>query len=498
MSQSPLTSTIRWIETQLSVPRAGIGGHFLSLGLLSLISAWTAVATETYWLMGLPLLVIGAFWAAVDFKALFFALFAFIPISTEVFLPNGFATDLPTEPLIVGLMFVTVLYLLRNSTLIDGRFFRHPLSILIFLHWGWIGVCSFLSDEPFISFKYFLAKTWYLATFYILAGLILRSENRLRLWFWCVTIPLIFSVLVTLFRHGYSYGFTFDTINKVTWPFYRNHVNYAATLSVFFPILWLARGWYTRLNKRYWLLTGMALVLLAGINFAYTRAAYVALAGALGAWWIIRKQWIKPALFLALAFAISLSTWLVYKNKYLEYAPNYERTVTHYRFDNLLEATYKMEDISTMERFYRWVAGGYMAVEHPWMGFGPGNFPTFYRTYTVTSFQTYVSDNPENSGIHSYYLMTLVEQGFPGLMIFLLLTCFPFLMAERLYHRHWNHSGYRRLILMMALCLVVIHAFLTINDLVETDKLGSFFFTCMAVLVNIDTGRLQLKQEEAH
>jgi hypothetical protein len=29
-------------------------------------------------------------------------------------------------------------------------------------------------------------------------------------------------------------------------------------------------------------------------------------------------------------------------------------------------------------------------------------------------------------------------------------------------------------------------AFLLINDMVETDKMGSFFFICMAVLVNQD------------
>jgi O-antigen ligase len=109
-----------------------------------------------------------------------------------------------------------------------------------------------------------------------------------------------------------------------------------------------------------------------------------------------------------------------------EYAPDFDRTVTHYEFDNLIEATAKGEDISTMERVYRWVAGLHMISEKPVFGFGPGNFYNFYHSYTVTSFETYVSDNPEKSGIHSYYLMTVVEQGFPGLLFFLALSFFVF------------------------------------------------------------------------
>jgi hypothetical protein len=39
---------------------------------------------------------------------------------------------------------------------------------------------------------------------------------------------------------------------------------------------------------------------------------------------------------------------------------------------------------------------------------------------------------------------------------------------------------------MVLLSTVVIDAFLIINDLIETDKVGSFFFLAMAILVNQD------------
>ena len=187
---------------------------------------------------------------------------------------------------------------------------------------------------------------------------------------------------------------------------------------------------------------------------------------------------------------------MVQKNNYLEFAPDFEKTITHTSFDNLVEATYKGEDISTMERFYRWVAGMYMARAEPATGFGPGNFYNFYRSYTVTSFRTYVSDNPEKSGIHSYYLMTLVEQGFPGLLFFILLCFFVLIKGEVIYHQTKDPTR-RKNIMTILMSMVAIYALLLINDMIETDKVGTFFFMNMALLVNMDLANKEEKKEIA-
>jgi hypothetical protein len=39
---------------------------------------------------------------------------------------------------------------------------------------------------------------------------------------------------------------------------------------------------------------------------------------------------------------------------------------------------------------------------------------------------------------------------------------------------------------MASLSLVVINAILMINDMIETDKTGTFFFFCIALLVSLD------------
>ena len=170
-----------------------------------------------------------------------------------------------------------------------------------------------------------------------------------------------------------------------------------------------------------------------------------------------------------------------HNNNYLDSQPDYDKTVTHTEFDDLLSATTKGQDVSTMERVYRWVAGGHMIADKPALGFGPGTFTKYYKSYTIFGFNTYVSDNWELSGIHCYYLMTAVEQGIIGALLFLALIFLVLLKGEQVYHQT-KSVGRRRVVMMAILATVVIDGLLLMNDLVETDKVGSFFFLCMALI----------------
>jgi O-antigen ligase len=179
--------------------------------------------------------------------------------------------------------------------------------------------------------------------------------------------------------------------------------------------------------------------------------------------------------------AVVVFVVLVRENKFMDLAPS-ERTIAHTDFNDIVSATYKLEDVSTMERYYRWIAGVRMADENVWVGFGPGNFYTFYKEYTLNRFTTYVSRNPEQSGIHNYFLMTLAEQGIFGLVIFLGLIFSVLIYGQGIYHQLQNPQ-HKDLAMGLMLSQIVIYAFLLMNDMVETDKVGSFFFLNMALLV---------------
>jgi len=466
---------------------------FLFFSLVFSVAWFIAILEDQWlWLLLIPFSLI-IYFSLLDFKVIFFLLLFFIPLSTEITFDNGFGTDLPTEPLIIGLMGIGIFHFLVHIKKMGSAFLTHPITIWLLIHVFWTFLTSLTSYSVFISIKFLLAKIWYIATFYFLAGYLLRSEKRIKFMVWVVLIPMIFSVIVIWYRHSF-YRFSFGDIHRVLHPFQRNHVNYAALLALLFPWIFLIRYHYPKGSIKRKMLTILLPLWLVAIYLSYTRAAYGAILIALAAGLLVRKKMLMPVVYVSVFVVISGVCWLSNNNKYLDFAPNYDRTISHTEFDNLLEATVKLEDISTMERLYRWVAGAHMSVKEPWLGFGPGSFVHHYKAFTVKGFRTYVSNNEEKSGIHSYFLMILVEQGLPGLFIFGLLMIIVLQTGQRIA----SGAGiqFAPWISMAALTsLIVILSFLTINDLVETDKIGSFFFIFMALLVNVDISERENNQK---
>ena len=455
---------------------------FAGLAAILVISVGGALALDSFLPLLLPGAVLFVAWAVLDTPAIYTLYFALLPFSVETYFSNGLGTDLPTEPIMLGLTALTVIYLVRNIQNISGWIIAHPINLALLLHLTWLAFATVYSVDTLISFKFLLAKSWYVISLFVLSWLLIDTPEKLKRIIKIYLIALLVVVVYALVNHALD-GFTFVASNFVMAPFYRNHVNYGAALTIAIPFLWF---FFTSENGGRWLWMLYFLILMVAVYFAYLRAAYVAMVAIFGTYYIVRWRLMRPVLVLSLIVAVFGVLQIIEENRYLELAPDYEKTIAHKEFDDLLSATAKGEDISTMERIYRWVAGYQMIREKTWLGFGPGTFYENYKPYTVKSFETYVSDNPEKSGIHSYYLMTLVEQGIPGLVVFLILVITVLVYGEGLYHR-LDDPVKKRWVLALLMCYVGIAVFQIINDLVETDKIGTFFFLCMAVLSRWDS-----------
>lgn len=457
---------------------------FAAYGLSILLCVLTAIYTEQVALLLLPAALAVGFQVLVDYEKIYFLLFLMLPLSTEVFITDHLATDLPTEPLIVGLMLIYFLIVLSRPLSIDSKFVRHPLSVLLLLHLGWTVVTTFTSASIGFSSKFLLAKLWYIVTFFYLAGHILRHPDRVKFILWLVALPLTLATLKVILSHA-TLGFAFTEINAACPPFFRNHVNYAAMLSVFLPFLWYLRKWS---SNDWWkrLTEVMIVVLLFGVVTAYTRAAYVALVLALGAFWVFRLGLVRLGAVIATIALIGTLSFLLVENRFMELVPT-DQTVAHTELSDIVSSTSELKDVSTMERYYRWIAGAQMVAEKPVFGFGPGNFYHFYKQYTLSRFSTYVSNNPEKSGVHNYYLMVTLEQGIIGLIFFMLLIYATLLYGERVYFKcRETHPEWADLVMAALLSTLVIDAFLVMNDMIETDKIGSFFFFNIAIIAIVD------------
>jgi O-antigen ligase len=173
---------------------------------------------------------------------------------------------------------------------------------------------------------------------------------------------------------------------------------------------------------------------------------------------------------------------MVDDNRFYRYAPNYQSTIWHEGdLSGHLAATFDGTEISGMERFYRWVAAKNMIADMPLFGAGPSTFNQVYKEYADDAFRTYVSDNPEQSTTHNYFLMTFSEQGFPGGLLFIALCVVMVVKAVRLYPRMQDKEMQRMLaMLLLSLFTILFHSLL--NELIEVDKVGAMFWLILLLI----------------
>ncbi|MFD1470686.1 O-antigen ligase family protein [Hymenobacter caeli] len=467
-------------------PQDGPQRLFVGLFALLIIGAAAAALANSPALLVPGLLGLGLLVAFVEWRWLYYALFFTLAFSYPIGLPGGLTMDVPSEPLMLALTACVWGALLLGQGRLPAREWRHPLVVVLALGLLWSAVGIGFSVDTTKSVKYVLAKVWYLTPFVLGTLLVVRRPADVWRLLGVYAAGATLSTLYVISRHA-TRGFAFDTINWAVKPFYHNHVTVATVQALLLPFVLLGagavpRGWM----RRAW--QASLVVLLFGLCTSYTRASLLALPVA-GLYYLVLRWRLTGALLGALALgAGGAAFYFVHENNFMLYAPDFEKTIFNgHNFEKHLEATYKLQDVSGMERVYRWVAAARMVADRPLTGSGPATFYPEYKRYTVRSFRTYVSDNPERSTTHNYFLLQLAEQGVPGFVLFATLVGWALLTAQRLYHRARHRPEVRRVVLAAALSLVVIVFHLTLNELVEVDKIGSVFFVCLALLVRADS-----------
>ena len=449
---------------------------FRALLILLLLSLGVSLISGEYLAMGIVpmilILIAGLQWP----DKLFYLLLVTIPLSAEVKLSQNFGTDFPDELLMWLITATLPLWLLLRPAITRSQL-MHPLMIMLSAGMFWTLVTIFFTEHVFLSVKYFLAKTWYIIPFCFGSMAFLKNSKSLRIAAKCILIPMLFVSILVITRHAIT-GFSFEKVSEITKPFFRNHVNYAALLVCMIPVcfaVYRSSGTY----RVIWLFA--TLLFVAALFFSFSRGAWLALGAALITIPFIIKRKMQWLILVMLAIIIGGTTWLTVQNRYLDYRPDYEKTIYHSDFDAHIKATYKMRDLSTAERFYRWIAALRMSRARLVTGYGPNSFYYEYKPYTVNAFTTYVSDNPEHSTVHNYFLLMLAEQGLPGLILFVLLYISMMMYAQRIYHTTSDRNE-QGLMLVISALLSIISVLIFLSDLIETDKIGSIFFICLGLL----------------
>jgi len=463
--------------------------------LFVLVNAYF-VADRFYWLNALPalLLVVWAMFTAADRLLVFIAFATPLSINLEEMDLGGLGIALPTEPLMVGLMVLFLLRVALERDVLDARVWRHPITWVVLAQLVWMVVCIVPSTMPLVSVKYFTARLWFVCTMYLLATRLFEDPRHMHRFIWAYLAGLVIVVGYTLVQHA-QFDFAHDPAHWVMSPFFKDHTSYGAIIAFFLPFSIAALGMpgYSRTRR------GVAVlvfaVLLAGLIFSYTRAAWLSLVGAFALYLVMRLR--VPAWALVLAL---MAGGVAY------YANQDQITIALERnreesSDDLGEHVQSISNISSdasnLERINRWNAALRMWQEKPVFGWGPGTYMFEYAPFQASEDRTIISTNFGVQGnAHSEYLGPLAEQGLPGMLLMLALLVITIRTALRLYRRMPSGAD-QRLMAAAFIGLTTYYLHGGLNNFLDTDKASVPFWAFTAMIVLFDLKYPEPKQPAA-
>ncbi len=444
--------------------------------------AMTAYTGNLFFLAA-PFVFIGLAWLFLDWKSFYWFFLFTIPLSCDVSL-GTLSTTVPDEQLMWLFVPLVILLVAYNYKRIPAWFLKSPITFILFLQFAWLIVAVIFSENHILSLKFLAAKIWFLTSYVILPVLIFREKKDFTKAFLLFAIPTLLHAFVAFTWH-YFLHFDYWASNKVVRPFYVNHVDYSTVLSMMFPLVLIA---YQFTKEKIWLrrfVLGIIIFLVPAIYVAGARAAMLGVIFSLIVAFAVRKKlvnFIMPAFFIFIASTIF---YLANNHTYVKYRPDMKYTATQRTFGDLVTATFRGTDMSSMERFYRWIAAIRMSKDRPVTGVGPNNFYDHYKAYTSPMFKTWVWRNPEHSTTHNYFLFMLVEQGWPAMILYAILVMMVFAQAQKIYHRA-KDPFYKKV--TMGLVMMFAAGFVNnfFSELLETHKIGALFYLSIVLLIVVD------------
>jgi len=468
----------------------------ISLSVLFL-SVAAFVYSGNYVLLAVPFGYLFALLMGVNWKSAYFFLLFTIPLSIDIqFMGGSLSTSLPDEPIMWAFFLLFPILWARNPGMLPQRWWRNPLVMLILLQYIWMCVAVIYSRETVFSIKFMLAKSWFLVSFFILPLFIFKEKEDFKKGFYLTLIAMFITMVIVNVRHA-ALGFHFRKVEQAIGFMYYNHVDYSTVMSMFLPLIYIA---YTLSKGKGPVLRGLALffilVFLPAIYLTYARAALVAVVFSIAVGVAIRLRLVNLIMPVFYAAIAALLLYMTTNNKFMDFKPDYERTYMHKHFTDHMIATFRGQDMSSMERLYRWIAAMRMSKDEPVTGFGPNSFYWYYKPYAISSFKTYVSRNPERSTTHNYFLYMLVEQGWPAMILYAILVMVVFAQAQKTYYR-FKDRFYKQV--TMGVVMMFAAGFINnfFSELLETHKVGSLFYLSIALLVILDMKSRKMQEEEA-
>lgn len=458
----------------------------LSAGFIYLLLSGYFIWIDMAYLSLFPMALMAIYFAIYQTEKAFLSLAFLTPLSINIEeYTDSFGLFLPTEPLLFGFMLLFLLMQLRKPIL-DKAIWKNYILWAVGFYLFWVFITSLTSSNPVASFKFLLARLWFMIPMLLLGSYVFRERKNIRAFLWLLIIGMVLAISYTLIVHA-GYGFGEKEGHWVMWPFFKDHTIYGAIVALVVPLVF---GLY--FSRKHNLLVQVVLlgfigIILLGLFFSYTRAAWLSIIAAMGVWALIRFK-IKFSLIAGTALVAGAVLFFSWDLIQMELERNkYEHTTEEFG-EKLQSATNVTTDASNLERLNRWSCAMAMFEERPVFGFGPGTYAFEYARFQEPENLTIISTNFGNLGnAHSEYLGPLAEMGLPGLLAMLLIVAAIFYQGITLYNR-WPKEDHemRTLLLSMILSLVTYFVHGVLNNYLDTDKAAIPIWGICAVFIALE------------
>ncbi|HLO59463.1 MAG TPA: O-antigen ligase family protein [Bacteroidales bacterium] len=469
-------------------------GLVITLVLLYIIADMVLTYREIYLLNLLPVILIVVYLAVARIDLVYFIIIGCTPLSIQLleFFPSlSIDFAIPTEPLIFGVL-ILLTYRAAKSGIVNKDVFNHPVSYAIFFYLFWILVTSITSSIPQVSFKFLLARIWFLAVFYFLAIYILKDLKKIRTFILAYTLPMLIVIFYAINRH-LAYGlFDKQASHGVMNPFFRDHTSYGAVLAMlFFAVAGLVLN-----KKRNFLMQsivwGSWLIVIIALVLSYTRAAWISVVVSLG---ILVVVLMRIRLIYILLLSIFGIFYLTGERLNIIHKMQQNRQVSSASLSEHVRSISNITtDASNLERLNRWNSAFRMFRERPVFGFGPGTYMFKYAPYQRSADKTTIStDFGDRGNAHSEYIGPLVESGVLGSLSYIIICIMTLITGINVYFR-LKDPRLKQIVLALWLGYITYLIHGTLNNFLDTDKVSALFWGFTAVFVSLD---IRLKELNA-
>jgi len=468
----------------------------LALVVLYLVADLFFTFREIYFLNVLPVVLLIVILALTRLDILFFIIVFSTPLSIPLInyirsSPIDFY--IPTEPILFGVMLLLIFKMVRRGY-IDRKVLKHPVTLAILFNLIWIFITCMTSTMPLVSFKFLLARIWFVSTFYFLAIYIFRRKQNIPIFVWSYAIPMMIVITYAISRHMVFGLYDKQAAHIVMIPFFRDHTSYGAILAM---LLFLVAGVSLYRGKNILvrsLFYGSLIYILIGLILSYTRAAWASVLFAAG---ILAVVLLKVKFRYIFLVGLVVFTY-VYTQRF-----DIQRKLEKNKQDSsadIAEHVKSMSNITTddsnLERLNRWTAAFRMFEEKPIFGWGPGTYMFKYAPHQLSSKKTLIStDFGDLGNAHSEYIGPLSESGILGSLSFILIAVFALITGFKVYNRLRNKR--LKIIVMsfiLALITYLIHG--SLNNYLDTDKASALFWGTIALFVSLEIYYLPKEEEK--